>query len=269
MCAIWAGNYFVVDAILPYVDPITLSFLRATLGGLFVLSIGGYAMRGLQWSDLVWLLTFAVFNTALFLILLNTSLLTANAGVDSTLVYTQPILVVALSPVLGERLSFTRVVGILAAFSGVAVVFLPSLLGSSFVVGDFYAIGAAISWALAVVVFKMWNSKADSRAIMSAQSLIGAALILPILAVEGPSINPTIQFWALLAYSVVLASGLTYVFFLRMLSKMPAAQFTSYLFLVPVLATIMASLFQLSVPPVNEILGTLLVAAGIVIVNRV
>jgi drug/metabolite transporter (DMT)-like permease len=268
MCAIWAGNYFVVDGILPYIDPITLSFLRAGLGGLFVLAIGGYSMRGLGRSDLGWCVLFAVFNTALFLILLNASLLTANAGVDSTLVYTQPIMVVAFAPLLGERLTYRRVVGMLAAFAGVAVVFLPSLLGASVVVGDVYAIGAAFSWALAVLVFKKWDSKADARAIMSAQSLIGAALIIPAFAFQKPFIDPTLPFWVFLLYSVVLASGLTYVFFLRMLSKMPATQFTSYLFLVPVLATIMASLLQLSIPPTNEILGTALVALGIVIVNR-
>ncbi len=268
MCVIWAGNYFVIDGILPYVDPVTLSFLRAALGGLFVLAISGNSLRGLRRSDLGWLILFAVFNTALFLILLNVSLLTAKAGVDSTLIYTQPIIVVALAPLMGERLTYGRVLGMMAAFAGVAVVFLPNLLGASVVIGDLYAIGAALSWAVAVLVFKRWRPKADARAIMSAQALIGASLILPALALERPFIDPTLPFWLFLLYNVVLASSLTYVIFLRMLAKMPATKLASYLFLVPVLATIIASVMHLTIPPTNEILGTALVALGIVIVNR-
>src|SRR5208282_4559110 len=104
------------------------------LGGLFVLAISGNSLRGLRRSDLGWLILFAVFNTALFLILLNVSLLTAKAGVDSTLIYTQPIIVTALAPLMGERLTYGRVLGMMAAFAGVAVVFLPNLLGSSVVI---------------------------------------------------------------------------------------------------------------------------------------
>jgi drug/metabolite transporter (DMT)-like permease len=268
MCTIWAGNFFVIDGILPYVDPVTLSFLRAALGGLFVLAVGGHAMKGLGRSDLVWLVLFAIFNVTLFLLLLNASLLTAAPGVDSTLVYTQPILVVALAPLVGERLTGRRLVGILAAFTGVAVVFLPSLLGAKLVVGDLYALGVSLSWAIAVIVYKKWNPRAEARGVAAAQFLIGGALMVPAFAFQRPFVNPTLPFWIFLLYTVVLASGVTYLIFLRMLAKMPATQFTSYLFLVPVLATIMASIMQLSLPPVNELLGTALVALGIVIVNR-
>lgn len=268
MCSIWAGNYFVIDAILPYVDPITLSFLRASLGGLFVLAIGGYALRGLGRADLKWLLAFGALNTGAFLILLNVSLRTASPGVDATLVYTQPIVVVALAPLLGERLSWRRALGIIAAFAGVAVVFLPSLLGARLVVGDLYAIGASVSWAVAVIVFKRWNSGADPRAIYSVQAFVGAAVMLPVLASQRSYIDATPTFWVLLLYSVVLASGVTYLLFIRMLSKMPATRMTSYLFLVPVLTTIMASLYGLTAPPLDEVIGTALVALGIVVVNR-
>ncbi|MDA4123470.1 MAG: DMT family transporter [Thaumarchaeota archaeon] len=268
MCSIWAGNYFVIDAILPYVDPFTLSFLRAVLGGLFVLAIGGRVMKGLGRADVKWLVAFGLFNTALFFVLLNASLLTASAGVDSTLIYTQPIFVVAFAPLLGERLTYRRVSGVAVAFCGVAVIFLPSILGSTVVIGDLYAVAGAVSWAVSVILFKRWKPKGDARAVQAVQSLIGGALIVPVLAVEKPFVDPTLQFWLLLVYSVVLATGLTYTFFLTLLARMPATQVTSYLFLVPVLATIMGSIITARVPAPNEVVGTALVAIGIVVVNR-
>ena len=101
------------------------------------------------------------------------------------------------------------------------------------------------------------------------QSLIGGLFILPVARLRSPVPRGHAPlFWVLLGYNVVLASGLAYVVFWKVLSRMPAAQFSSYFFLVPVFTVIMASVFQLSVPPANEIAGTGLVALGIVAVNR-
>jgi probable blue pigment (indigoidine) exporter len=268
VCLVWAANYFVIKGVLPYVDPITFALLRAVLGGAFVFVVGGYAVKGITRRDLLWLLGLGLFNVALFLVFLNASLLTANAGVSSTLVYTQPVIVAAMSPLLAEKLTRNRIVGIAAAFCGVVIVFLPSIIAASFVVGDIYALGASVSWAVAILLFKRWKPSMNLSAVTAVQSVFGGVFILPVLAFERPFLDPTLAFWVFLAYNVILASGVAYIIYWKILSRMPAAQFTSYFFLVPVFATIMASILQLSVPPVNELVGTLLVAVGIVAVNR-
>jgi probable blue pigment (indigoidine) exporter len=145
VCLIWATNYFVIKAVLPYVDPITFAFLRAVLGGIFIFAIGGYAARGIGRRDILWLVALGLFNVTLFLVFLNVSLVTANPGVDSTLVYTQPVFVATLASLVGERLTRNRVAGIAAAFAGVVVIFLPSIVGSTLVIGDLYALVASIS----------------------------------------------------------------------------------------------------------------------------
>jgi len=268
VCLIWAANYFVIKGILPYVDPVTFSLLRAVLAGIFVFAIGGYAIKGITRRDMFWLLGLGLFNVALFLILLNASLLTASTGVSSTLIYTQPVLVAALSPLLGERLSRNRVIGIAAAFCGIVVIFLPSIMAATFVVGDLYALGASASWAVAILMYKRWKPTIDNNAVTAIQSVLGGLFIVPVFAFERPFVDPTLLFWVYLAYNVILASGLAYVIYWKILARMPAAQFTSYFFLVPVLATVMASVLQWSFPPVNELAGTLLVAIGILAVNK-
>jgi drug/metabolite transporter (DMT)-like permease len=268
VCLVWAGNYFVVKGVLSYVDPFTFALLRAFLGGAFIFVIGGYATKGITRRDLAWLLGLGLFNIALFLILLNLSLLTVTEGVDSTLIYTQPVMVAAISPLFGESLTRNRKIGIAAAFGGVVVIFLPSILSSAFVLGDVYALAAAGCWAVAILIFKRWKPTMNVNSVTSIQSMIGGLFILPTLALEKPFIEPTVDFWLFLAYNVLLASGIAYLIYWRILSRMSAAQFTSYFFLVPVFATAMASIFALSIPPVNEIFGTVLVALGILAVNR-
>lgn len=268
MCAVWAGNYFVVKGVLAYVDPITFSLLRASLGGVFIFLIGGYAIRGLRLSDVGWLALIGFFNVSAFLVLFNIGLTTTSPGVASTLVYTQPVFVVALSPLVGERLTPRRAVGVLAAFAGVVLIFLSSLLALTFAVGDFYELCASLSWATAIILFKRWGSSADSRVVSGTQLLLGSAFILPAFFLQTPHLEPALPFWVFLAYNVVLATGAGFVIFWRVLSRMQAAEFTSYLFLVPVLATAMGSLMTLSLPVWNEVAGTALVAVGIVVSNR-
>jgi drug/metabolite transporter (DMT)-like permease len=183
-------------------------------------------------------------------------------------VYTQPVLVVALSPLLGEKLTRNRALGIAAAFGGIVVIFLPSIMAAKFVLGDVFALVASASWAIAILLFKRWKPKFNASAVTAIQSVLGGVFILPVLAFERPFLDPTLDFWIFLGYNVVLASGVAYVIFWRILSRMPAGQFTSYFFLVPVFATVMSSVLQLTIPPVNELLGTALVAAGILAVNR-
>lgn len=268
VCLIWSGSYFVIKAILPYIDPITFAFLRSSLSGLFVFAIAKFSMGGLRRSDAPWIIALGLFNVALFQIFLNVSLITAAPGVDSTLVYTQPIFVTALAPLIGEAMTRNKMVGIGAAFAGVVVIFLPSILSSSLVVGDLYALLASISWAIAVILFKRWRTAVNTNTITAVQSLVGGLFILPAVAFTHVFVIVNVQFILLLSYSVILASGMAYVLFWKALSRMPAAQFSSYFFLVPVFTVLIASALQLSVPPANEIAGTALVALGIVEVNR-
>lgn len=268
MCAIWAGNYFVIKAALAYVDPVTFSFLRAILGGCFVVILGGYSVRSFKRRDILWLALLGLFNVTLFVLLLNASLETVAPGVDSTLVYTEPIMVVAMATLLGERLTPRRLGGVLAAFGGIVVIFLPAILTASLVVGDIYALGSAFSWGLAVIIFKKWGSPVDSRTITAFQSIMGGVFMIPAFAFVKPFLDPTIPFWIFLLYNILLASSVTYIIYMKMLTRMPASQFSTYFFLVPVMATIMASVLQMSLPPWNEVAGTVLVALGIVMVNR-
>ena len=73
MSAIWAGNFFVLKNALDFVDPITFSFLRAFLGGAFVLALGGYKMKELSRRNVAMLSFIGLFNVSLFQILLNDS----------------------------------------------------------------------------------------------------------------------------------------------------------------------------------------------------
>lgn len=268
MCSIWAGNYFAIKGSLQYVDPITLSILRAFLGGLIVL-VPGLKFRGsIGRTDLGWLAVVGLFNVSLFLVFLNLGLLTVSTSVASTLVYTQPVLVVALSPLIKERLNTLKIVGIVSAFAGIVVIFYPSIAHSSISDGDLYEVGSALSWAIAVLLFKKWDKQRNSYLVTAVQSLFGGIFILPFLSLTDVRFVPNPHLWVYLAYNIVLATAVAYTLYFRVLAKMDASRFSSYLFLVPVLTTLFESVATESLPAWYVIAGTVLVSLGIVITNR-
>lgn len=267
MSAIWAGNFFVLKNALAFVDPITFSFLRAFLGGAFVLALGGYKMKGLSRRNVAMLSFIGLFNVSLFQILLNVGLTTVSPGVASTLLYTQPVFVAALSPLVGESLSYRKMGGIVAAFGGVVLIFLSSFSGVAVVIGDVLVLGSSLAWSISVLLYKKWNVSGDGRGV-SVQLIAGSVFILPVFAFQEPILEPNPIFWVYLLYNIVLATGAGYIIFWGLLSKTPASELTSYLFLVPALTTVFGSVLAFSIPPWNEVVGTLLVALGIVAANR-
>ena len=230
--------------------------------------LGGYAVKQLPARVIVTLSFVGLLNVSVFLVLFNIGLTTISPGVASTLVYTQPVFVAAFAPLIGESLSRRKILGVAAAFGGVAVIFISSFSAFTLVAGDLMVLGSSVSWAASILIYKKWKVDADSRVVSAAQLLAGSAFILPVLAFQKPFLEPTVLFWLYLAFNVILATGFGYVIFWRILSRMPASEMTSYLFLVPVLTTIMGSVLALSIPAWNEIAGTLLVAFGIVVTNR-
>jgi|GEM_PF-2001994 len=267
MCSIWGGNYFAIKGSLAYVDPVTLALFRAFLGGLAVLMFSGSSIKNLRVVDLGWLSAIGLFNVSFFLVALNQGLTTVNSSVAATLVYTQPVLVVAFSPLLGEKLTRFKALGVMAAFIGVVVVFLPSLSAAKLALGDLFELSASLSWAISILLFKKWSTQLNSYVVTGVQNLMGALFIAPFLILGSVFVDPAPAFWGYLAYNVLLASALAYLIYFRVLSRMNASEFSSYLFMVPVLTTVFGSILNLSVPPWNELLGTALVAVGILAVN--
>ncbi len=268
MCSIWAGNYFVIKDSIVYSSPILFALFRSVGAGLFLLLIGRSEVRRLSRRDIGFLSLMGLFQVSIFYITLNVGLQTVNSSVAATLVYTQPVIVVALSPLIGERLTALKVAGVIAAFIGVGTIFLPDLEGSGLAIGDALELVASLSWVASILIYKSWKHTLSHYVVPGSQNLLGAIFILPFLSLETVRFSPVPAFWIDFAYIAILGSGVSYVIYFRALTRMQASVFSSYLFMVPALTTLYQSILSLSVPSIYQITGTVLVSAGIVIVNR-
>ena len=268
MCSVWAGNYFVIKGSIAYVDPILFALVRSVGAGVLLMVIGRSELSSLKRSDVAYLALIGLFQVSIFYVALNKGLETVSSAVAATLVYTQPVLVVALSPLIGERLNAAKVAGVVAAFIGMGIIFLPDLEHSRLVSGDALELIASISWVISVLIYKKWKHGLSHYTVPGMQNLLGALFIVPFLPLEKLYLAPTAGFWIDTAYIVLLGSGLAYVIYFRALTRMQASVFSSYLFLVPTLTTLFESILTRSVPSIYQLTGTILVSAGIIVVNR-
>ncbi len=269
MCSVWAGNYFVIKDSVAYSSPVLFALLRSVGAGILLIALARSELRMLKARDWAMLSLIGLFQVTLFYVPLNEGLKTVSSSVAATLVYTQPVFVVALSPLVGERLTPFKVAGVIFAFIGVGTIFLPDLEKSGLAIGDALELLASISWVISVLIYKRWKHSLGHYVVPGVQNMVGALFIIPFLALETPYLNLAAPPFLLdLIYIVVLGSGLAYVIYFRALTRMQASVFSSYLFMVPTLTTLFESLLTLTVPGIYQIVGTLMVSAGIVIVNR-
>lgn len=196
-----------------------------------------------------------------------------TSGLASILFGTMPFFVAFLSaPLLGERLSPAKLAGVAVGFAGVAVL----LAGDAGAVSDMALWGeaalllSAVTWALPLVLTRKWLRDVDTLALTAVEMLSGAAFLLPLgLATEGLGrVHLTAEGLASLAYMVIFAGFTGFALYYWLVRRMSATRLALASFITPGVAVI-AGIIVLSEPAEPSLfLGLVLVAAGIVIVNR-
>ncbi len=97
------------------------------------------------------------------------------------------------------------------------------------------------------------------------QLAAAAALLLPALW-AWPSTAPSLQAWGLAAALAVLASGVAYILYFRLISNVGPMQAASVTFLVPVFASLWGALALGEVVTLPMLIGGALVLAGSAVV---
>jgi len=173
----------------------------------------------------------------------------------------------------GERLTLGRVSGLLLAFSGLLVAFADglSLPDRWALVGDGLELLAAFLWAATTVVIKRRSELpiTPAKTLFYQLGVSGPALILagPLVGETGVvSLTPAVVVAFL--YQAVLVAFVSYVAWFWLLAHYPASSLSAFSFWTPLFGVVAGG--AILSEPVTPWLGLagLLVAAGIVLVNR-
>lgn len=187
------------------------------------------------------------------------------------IVYLAPVLVAFLAPLLlKERLEGRTLVALALAISGVALTSLTgtnSAGGSFNLAGTLFALMAAVTYALLVIILKILREDTPALTVTFYQTGVGFLLLAPFAFLQDYSIRPA--GWASLTTLGLVhvgLAGLIYVFAAR---KVKAQHIGIISYLEPLSATVLGLLFLGEQPGWEDLAGGLLIiVAGLVVLGQ-
>lgn len=271
--ALLAVNQVIIKLVNTGLQPVFFAGLRSLLAIGFVGAWLVWKGRPPRLRREAWgtgLLTGSLFAAEFLFLFLALDLTTV--GRSALIMYSMPVWFALLAHFgLGERITPVKAAGLTLAFAGCAVAILsrPST-GEGSLVGDLCALGAAWGWALTAFIARRPVMRAERpemqlfwMVLVSAPILLFASLFFGPLIRE---LHPLHIVGLVFQSSFVVAGG--FIAWLWLLSVYPASTVASFSFLTPILALLLgALLFGETVGPAI-LLAAVLVAAGIVLINR-
>lgn len=275
---IYAANFTIAKEVMPrYIQPMGFIVLRVSGAMLLYWLVAGIFapkenIEKKDWGILMLCGLFGVgFNQSLFFLGLNITT-PINAAI---MMITTPILVLIISMLLAkESISGLKVTGITLGFTG-ALVLLLMKGGASFnsgtALGDLYVLINAAAFAIYLVISKPLMLKYHFLTVIKWTFTFGLICVIPFGWNELQEVQwhtmPADIVWATV-FVVVATTFLTYLFNIFGLKQLNASAVSSYIYLQPLLATLIALAYGKDALNGTKILSALLIFCGVYLVSR-
>jgi drug/metabolite transporter (DMT)-like permease len=267
---LWASAFAGIRAGLSSYSPENLALLRYLVASA---ALAVYALRARlplpPRRDLLQIALAGFFGFTLYNILLNAGEIKIPAGTASLMIASAPIFVALLASLFfHEQLRLTGWVGILLSFLGVGLISVEPGQSLGFSSYALMVLGAALAQALYSILQKPLLRKFSPLQVTAYAVWAGTlflAVFMPGLYREVRSAAPGATLAVI--YMGLFPGALGYLCWSYALSRLPASQAGSYLYLVPVAAIAIAWVWLGEVPASRAVLGGLLVLLGVGLVN--
>lgn len=275
LAVIWGLNWPAVRIGLTAMPPFMLRAFGMACGAVILFALATALGRSLRVPRAMWVRTAVagVLNIGLFNIAVAFAQLATSTSRAAILTFTMPLWSALFARLLlGERLDPARAWALAAGALGLALLAVPVFAGEGNLLGLFFPLLAAVSWASGTV-FQKWKPIDADRMAATAWQLAAAAtlaatgmLVTGTTALVGPiDIEVT---WALL-YHVVLANALAYFLWFGMLDRISATTTAMTTLMIPVVGVLGAMALIGDRPSLLDMLGfaAILLAAAIVLLG--
>lgn len=278
----WGMSFIFTKSLLVHVTPVSLIFFRVTLAsvllGVCCWLFFPQPLRELTRADWLDLLALSLFEPFLYFIFETYSLQVTDATVVSVIIATNPIFIVFMSVLyFKEDITALNVVGVFVSVVGVVVVLLPEFSDVTFrLAGVLLALGAVLATMGYSFFIRRINDRFHPVFIVACQNVVGFFLFLPLFVVMNGISGVREQLAALLLPEVsvnvlllaVFCSSLAFVLYVIALQKIGLARANIFSNFTPVVTAIAAYFIIDEKFTIYKILGTLVVIAGVFLVQR-
>lgn len=274
---VWGSTFVVTKAGMAELPPLTMAFIRVTIGTLVLLPIAIPRMRAshstLPWK---WIWLMGLVGVTVYYVVFNSSLAYTSAS-QGALVQSSIPAVTALIAVLWlrEAASAMRVFGIVLSIVGVLIVFAGGSTQASGaapqpVLGNLLMFASVVCWGWYTAMAKR-VAESDAIVVTTWVTGIGAAMLLPLAVYElwgQPLPRPSAGALLGVAYLGVFASGAGYVLYNFALKGMAASQVGVFTNLIPIVG-VLTGVIALGEPLAwQAIVGGIVVMLGVWLTSR-
>ena len=278
-CLFWGAQQVLIKATLAELPPFyqaSLRFIGAT--ALLMLwckwrNIPLWGRDGSLKPGIVAGLLFAVEFSAIYMGLQFTS-----ASRLTVFLYTSPFWVAVLVPlwVPAEKIGKWQWLGLILAFCGVILALFDGFssaipISAGHWKGDLLALAAGLGWGLTTVVIRTsMLAKLSAEKLLFYQIAISAVLLPFVSVASGERWQHTWSGFAIssMLIQTVIGAFASYLAWMWMLGRYPATKISGFVFLTPLAALLMGSLWLGEALTMPLILGLVCVAVGMLLVNR-
>lgn len=269
---VWALAFPLIKIALVELRPLPLAASRFAFASLIILAWLGWKRPALpSRKDMLRFALCGLIGIALYNALFNAGQQTVSASAASFILNTSPIITALFATLfLGERFTRWGWAGAAIGFSGVGLIVAGQPGGLSFGSGAVLIFGAALAQAAFFVLQRPLVQRHGALASTAYTMLAGALMLTPWLA-EGLSVlaapatgSATIA--AVIALAIFPAV-LGYAAWSRAIGHYGAARASTFLYLVPPTATLLAFGLSGERPGASTIIGGLVAIAGVAVVN--
>ena len=273
-CFLWSSAFAAAKIAVRDCPPLTLLTIRFLIAGALMLGVAAASGRWKLPSgrDLAALVLLGALNNALYLGLSWSGMTTVSSAFTAVLISTNPLLIGVLAgPLLGERLSWRKLLGLCLGLAGVALVLRSRLTGmQEDLHGTLLVTGGLIALVAGTLLYKMLKPTSGLWTSTGIQSLSGAAALLPFaLATEslGDARLTSSLIWSM-AYMIVAVSMGGYYLWFMILGRASATSASALHFLMPPLGLLFGWVVLREPVSWLDLLGIVPIAFGIWLATR-
>lgn len=241
---IWGIPYLFIKIAVETFSPGALLFLRVALAGIILLPIviarGQLgSLRG-HWR---WVIAFALVEMAFTWIALNWAEQRITSSLAALLIALVPIVTAILARFVGldDRLTGSRVIGLIIGFAGVGV-----LVGFDLTGSDLPALAAMVivvlGYALGPIIVDRKLGELPSLAVIAAAMAVNTILFAPIAVLTWPTEPIPASAWVSVLILGAICSALAFIVFFALIAEVGPSRTTLITYINPVVAVVLGIL---------------------------